>query len=53
MNVPVRGAHASRCLRVRGVLAIANFCCGFNDTKRPVRRDAESQQARRRVRYPE
>src|ERR1700745_1569418 len=30
MNLPVRVAHASR-VSGEGVLAIANFCCGFND----------------------
>ena len=41
MNLPVRVAHASR-VSGEGVLAIANFCCGFNDTKSLFRRDAET-----------
>src|SRR4029077_7909229 len=41
MNLLVRVAHASR-VSGEGVLAIANFCCGFNDTKSLFRRDAET-----------
>lgn len=40
-NILVRVAHASR-VSGEGVLAIAKFCCGFNDKKSLFLRDAES-----------